>query len=179
MNTVLESDIDRILSWDRNLDDYDYFELLGVAETCSAAQADDAYRRFARIFHPDNFPCVEASVQAALTRLFQRAVEARQVLTNPDLRSKYRTLIESGIKRFPEEQQHQSPGLTNIDLDAELPKLHISCRSGGAKLRAMAAASAWQRGSIDDARKALHDALTFDGQTNPAIQGCLDAIAAR
>jgi curved DNA-binding protein CbpA len=177
--SIPESDVERILLWDRRLDDYDYFELLGVPESVSPKEVDAAYFRFARLFHPDNFAAPEPELYAALTRLFQRAVEARRVLSDPMLLDGYRQLVANGTKRFPEEQQRELLELTQVNLDEELPRLHATCRSAGAKLRAMAAATAWRHGRVDEAQRALADALMFDAQTNQGIERCLKAVGLR
>jgi curved DNA-binding protein CbpA len=165
------SSIDAILLWDAQLDELDYYTLLGVTDQASVLDYEQAYHRFALQFHPDCHPNDEAIVRDALTRIFQRGVEARRVLSDPELHARYRALHQRGIRRFLDD----SP-VVPLDLEEELPKLHEICRSAGAKLEAMAAARALSRHELDEVRRRLASALAYDGDTNPDVERCLSAV---
>jgi hypothetical protein len=165
------SSIAAILLWDAQLDELDYYTLLGVTDQGNVLDCEQAYHRFALQFHPDCHPNDEATVRNALTRIFQRGVEARRVLSDPELHARYRALLQRGILRLLDD----SP-LVPVDLEQELPRLHESCRSAGAKLEAMAAARALTRNELDEVHRHLASARTYDGDSNPAVEMCLVAV---
>jgi molecular chaperone DnaJ len=65
-------------------DKRDYYEVLGVARDCDAADLKAAYRRLAMQFHPDRNP----NDREAEAR-FKEASEAYQVLSNAEQRARY------------------------------------------------------------------------------------------
>ena len=65
----------------------DYYQILGVSGTANTADIKRAFRRLARIYHPDINPGVRASER------FQEIKEAYDVLNNPDRRKQYDLLI--------------------------------------------------------------------------------------
>lgn len=67
----------------------DYYEILGVPRTASAAEIKRAYRQLARKHHPDLAP---ASERAQAAERFKEINEAYEVLRNPDNRTKYDAL---------------------------------------------------------------------------------------
>ena len=62
----------------------DYYQVLGVSKTASAADIKKAYRKFARKYHPD----VNPGDQGAEAR-FKELNEAHEVVGNPETRRKY------------------------------------------------------------------------------------------
>jgi hypothetical protein len=164
---------ERVRLWDAQLDDLDYFELFGIAKDATERTELDAYHRFALAFHPDRQPNASAQLQQALTRIFQRGVEAHQVLSNEQLRARYKTALTRGEKRLIRDD---NPTL-NVDLDDALTTLHLRCRSAGAKLFAAQAARVWLNRDYLAVRRALMDALRFDGDANCDIDQCVRAIS--
>lgn len=165
------SPIAAILLWDQQLDELDYYTILGVTDQDSVGDYERAYHRFALQFHPDCYPNHEPPIHNALTRIFQRGVEARRVLSDPQLHARYRLLLQQGKKRMLDD----SP-VAVVDLVRELPHLHEGCRSAGAKLEAMAAARALPRNTLEVVRQHLASALVFDGNANASVRACLDAV---
>ena len=166
------SDDQRILAWANQLDTLDYFELLGVSPEASEEALISAYHRFALAFHPDTRPNCTPEVHHAMVRIFQRGVEAHQVLTVPAAHGRYRMVRARGEKRLLQGRENDS-----LDLAQILPTLHEQCRSAGAKLEAQQASRAWTRNDWEQVERRLLAALRFDGQANPDVARCLSALA--
>lgn len=62
----------------------DYYDILGVSKSASAAEIKKAYRKKAIEFHPDKNPG-----DAKAEEMFKKAAEAYEVLSDPDKRAKY------------------------------------------------------------------------------------------
>src|SRR5262245_52432396 len=62
----------------------DYYEILGVPRTASAADIKKAFRKLAREHHPDKKPGDKLAEQR-----FKDINEANAVLSDPDKRTKY------------------------------------------------------------------------------------------
>ena len=79
----------------------DYYELLGVAPSASAAEVRQAYARLAREKHPDRFtdPAEKQQAQTA----FQDITTAFNALINPRSRQEYDESRHRPIPRTPED----------------------------------------------------------------------------
>ena len=166
------SERQRILEWDAIIDEVGYEQVLGVSENASEDDCRQAYYKFAQCFHPDMHPQVDAVVHRALCRLFQRGSEAYRVLAHGSLRTQWRNAKRRGEVRLSD----LAPP-PNVDLGAELPRLHERCRSAGAKLHATSAAKAHARGDVAATTRHLEQALIYDGGANLDLVRCLDAVA--
>lgn len=62
----------------------DYYEILGISKSASAAEIKKAYRKKALEFHPDKNPG-----DAKAEEMFKKAAEAYEVLSNPDKKARY------------------------------------------------------------------------------------------
>jgi curved DNA-binding protein CbpA len=160
-----------ISAWDAALDELDYYSLLAVSRNAAPEAIQRAYHRFALLFHPDTRPDLDLEQQRAMTRIFQRGVEAYRVLSDPRTRAQYENALENGALRW-----NESATSPLLDPSEFLPTLHLTCRSAGAKLFAQQASRAWARGDRAATRRALQEALRYDGDTNPDVSRCLEAI---
>jgi curved DNA-binding protein CbpA len=79
----------------------DYYELLGVAPSASAAEVRKAYARLARERHPDRFTDPAEKRQAEAT--FQEITAAFNTLLNPERREEYDRERHRPQPRTPEE----------------------------------------------------------------------------
>lgn len=81
------------------LDNLDYYALLGVPPDASLADVKAGFRAFALRYHPDRF-AGDAGNVAEATRIYLRATEAYRVLTHPQQRRAYDALIKQGKLRL-------------------------------------------------------------------------------
>lgn len=81
------------------LDELDYYALLGVASSASVEQIRAAFHEFALLFHPDRYVDDEAMQRQAL-RVFKRGSEAYRVLTNTVLRARFDQARSRGALRL-------------------------------------------------------------------------------
>ena len=168
MNTLERT---RILDWNAQIDLLSYEQILGLSDDASADACQQAYHQFAQCFHPDMHPDADPEVHTALCRLFQRGSEAYRVLTHPTLRARWARSRQQGAVRLSDLAPPPA-----IDLQSELPNLHVQCRSGGAKLEARQAATAFARGDLAGAHTHLEKALAFEGGASLDLARCLEAI---
>lgn len=64
----------------------DYYETLGVAKSASSAEIKSAFRKLARVHHPD---MAKPKEKAAAEEKFKQINEAYEVLSDPEKRAKY------------------------------------------------------------------------------------------
>ncbi len=161
----------RVLEWDSKLDRLNYEQVLAVPDDASIESCREAYYRFARAFHPDAHVGADATMLAALTRIFQRGAEAYRVLTDPVLRARWNIAKRSGASRLRESSRAPS-----FDVRSELSSLHPHCRSAGAKLCAQQAANLFSKERLEACADQLRNALLYEGGANPYVARCLEAV---
>jgi molecular chaperone DnaJ len=73
-------------------DKRDYYEVLGLSKSASAAEIKKAYRKMALKYHPDKNPD-DSSAESK----FKEAAEAYEVLSNPQKRQRYDQFGHAGV----------------------------------------------------------------------------------
>lgn len=86
----------------------DFYELLGVARDADASVIKKAYRRKARVLHPD------VSEEADAEEQFRRVTEAYEVLSNDQQRATYDRYGEAGLKQGGWEPQYANANFGSI-----------------------------------------------------------------
>eukprot|EP01090_Pellita_catalonica_P019795 TRINITY_DN6837_c0_g1_i2.p1 TRINITY_DN6837_c0_g1~~TRINITY_DN6837_c0_g1_i2.p1 ORF type:complete len:370 (-),score=62.31 TRINITY_DN6837_c0_g1_i2:151-1260(-) len=81
----------------------DYYDILGVAKDAKKRQINSAYRRLAKIWHPDKHP---AETKEEAQTKYQEITKAYEVLKDPQARRTYDQEGEEGLKR----QKNQGGG---------------------------------------------------------------------
>lgn len=85
----------------------DHYKILEISETASDAQIRQAYKRLAKIYHPDRNPSLHA------TAIFQQLAESYRVLSSPTLKATYDSIRKGGVTRVapprPRPPQYQRP----------------------------------------------------------------------
>lgn len=88
---------------DDRLDLLDYYTLLGVEDDAPVDAIKQAFRRFAKAYHPDRHAGQSPAKVRRATQIYRRGSEAMQVLTDPVLRRAYDSLLERGQLRMTPE----------------------------------------------------------------------------
>jgi curved DNA-binding protein CbpA len=94
------------------LDTLDYFEVLRLPRSASAAEVKAAYYRESRAFHPDRFAALpSAELKDLVGRIYRRVNEAYTVLRDEAKRAKYLADVSGPERsrklRFSEEDEAQ------------------------------------------------------------------------
>jgi curved DNA-binding protein CbpA len=166
----VEGDVNALPEWEEVLDDANYYEILGVLEIADAEAIRLAFHEFSLGFHPDAHPGVGPDVQARLTRVFQRGVEAYRVLSVPESRAQYDLALAKGELRL------EGGAATRIETGAR--SLDDLCRSPGAKLYAKRAEDLIATGELEKATTELYRALRAEEGENPELLERIHAVTA-
>lgn len=108
-----------------------YYDVLGVSVNASVWEVTKAYRKLSLTVHPDRFVGASPAQRTAKTKQFQLLQEAREVLSNAEMRTKY-------------DAQHSFSKPTNSDSTMRV-RIHRQYLSAEAKRIVSATEQARQR----------------------------------
>ncbi len=83
-----------------DLEELDYYTLLGVEPTVTDAELRSAFRKFALRYHPDRHAGAAAEKVERATAIFRRGSEAMEVLADPVQRKAYDAGLARGELRL-------------------------------------------------------------------------------
>ncbi len=83
-----------------DLDQLDYYTLLGVDDHASVVEIKRAFRKFARKYHPDRFVGAPRGKVEKAAAIYRRGSEAYQVLTDLRTRQLYDVALRQGKLRL-------------------------------------------------------------------------------
>ena len=99
-----------------DLDQLDYYTLLGVEPRATDDELKRAFRKFALRYHPDRFAGADAEKIERATTIYRRGSEAIEVLGDPAQRKAYDAALARGQLRLttdPSAKRAQTPGAAN------------------------------------------------------------------
>jgi curved DNA-binding protein CbpA len=142
------------------LDDLDYYTLLGLARDATDADIKKAWRAFARRYHPDRHAREGDDKRARATQIYRRGSEGLQVLSDPEARKLYDRALEKGIRRLTAEQRDGA----SRKKDASKTKAH-PIQSVEAQRYYDAAKALVQEGKLREAYKTLQRAFGIEPES--------------
>jgi curved DNA-binding protein CbpA len=96
-----------ILQKARDLENADFYQVLGVEPAADAAVLQSAFLQLAKHWHPDRIPAGLGDLKAEVTRIFARMTEAHQILSNVKNRAEYDKLRSGGGNSDEEQRKVQ------------------------------------------------------------------------
>ena len=140
------------------LDRLDYYTLLGVDDEASIARIKQAFKIFARRYHPDRHAGAATEKRERATAIYRRGTEAFQVLTDPVTRAAYDAALEKGHLRLTNEAREQNRRAA----PAKKRRRKIPIRSPQARHLFDDAVDATKRKDWDTALRAMRGAVKLE-----------------
>ena len=152
------------LAWKaERLDSFDYFELLGVPTSASAAEVKRAFYKESRAYHPDRFfHLTDEAFKARVHEVYKRVTEAYYVLRDDVRRKKYLADVTGPDRarklRFDELAEHETKAAVKQQAVEQIgltPKGRQQFQIGLTEL---------EKGNLSAAERSLKMALTYEPQ---------------
>lgn len=89
-------DRDEVLRLAKNIDDKNFYEILGVDDSATPAAIQTAYFGLAKQWHPDRLPPNLQDLKTEVAKVFGRINDAFQTLSNTDKRREYQEVVQQG-----------------------------------------------------------------------------------
>lgn len=124
------------------LDQLDYYTLLGVRADATVDELRAAFHSFAQRYHPDQYVEASVALREEAAAVYRRGAEAYRALTDPTLRELYHRVLGAGRVRLTGDEELQTGAR------ASLPP-------GASPRTAVPGASAKARALIIEAKRAL------------------------
>jgi curved DNA-binding protein CbpA len=164
-----------------DLDQHDYYSLLGVETTATDAELRAAFRKFALRYHPDRFAGAPADKLERATAIYRRGSEAIEVLTDPRQRKAYDAGLAKGELRLTSEpsakkadpKSSRSGGVRKTGKNQKLPPPTI--QSPSARAFYGKAVELAKNGDARGAWRALQSAIEHE-PGNPILEAALAKI---
>lgn len=96
-----------ILQKVRDLENADFYQILGVDPGADSTTLQSAFLQLARHWHPDRIPAGLGDLKPEVTRIFARMTEAHQILSNVKNRAEYDKLRGGGGNSDEEQRKVQ------------------------------------------------------------------------
>jgi DnaJ-class molecular chaperone len=145
----------QVIATAKQLDDIDYFALLGCAGDAPPTQLRKAFRQLAQTYHPDRFSTLDDDVlKASVHQIYNRITEAYAVLRHPEQKRAYQAGLSAGINRYDPERSAQALKATQAEKEpgqTERGKHHFK--------RAQAART---RGDLYTAKEEIKMAMLYE-----------------
>lgn len=92
-----------------------YYEILGVAESATAAEIEAAFKAKAREVHPDTVPAENTYLRKVAAEAFKDLSEAKAALLDPAMRQKYDAGLATSrsAKQAPSERRAEGSTAAN------------------------------------------------------------------
>lgn len=165
------------MSGDDRLDELDYYTLLGIPDDADSSTIKQAFRRFARRYHPDRHHGASPEKLERATQIYRRGGEAMQVLIDERTRKVYdEALHAKGQMRLSPEAAERALNPRRVAAPAARPANPI--RSEQARARYHDATIAAKKGDIMGAWRAIQAAITLEGP-NPYLEKALAQLESR
>jgi hypothetical protein len=130
-----------------------YYEILGVAETATAAEIEAAFRSKAREVHPDTVPPENAYLRKVAAEAFKDLSQAKAALLDPTTRQKY----DAGLASTRSSHQPQSEPSRETSTGTNAPPSSASRTRNSSSSRSRKGANSSQAsGASRRARPAPH-----------------------
>lgn len=156
------------------LDQVDYYQLLGVDRDAGRRQLRGSYFKMSKRYHPDRFyQKILGDFQQRIEKIFQRVTKAYQTLSNRNKRSEYDASLTRGRQNHATPVQASTPASQQSDTREDIKGPNK--RGVAAKVLVQRGDRSMKTGDIDAAVREYRKALTIkrDGKLAMRVAAAL------